>query len=157
MVDTCIVPVGMRADDPIMSDCTQHEHENGEPSEQIELVLKVSHERINDLICGAFEGGSNYWYCIGSFNYPDGETKESLGIEFEHMELPMKGGSLTITVEEEDDGKIYTLDKEACIRGLKVMAEKYPEHFADWRNEDDDATTADVYLQCCLFGEIVYS
>ena len=142
---------------------TNMQVENGEPSEQIELVLKVSHERINDLICGAMEGGSNHWYCIDSFNYPVKEgtlerhTKESLGIKFGHIELPMKGGSLTISDSEDGGGNTFTLDKEACIRGLKVMAEKYPEHFADWRNEDDDATTADVYLQCCLFGEIVYS
>lgn len=130
--------------------------ENGEPSEQIELVVKVSHERINDLLCGAFEGGSNYWYPIESYNYPEGQTKGSLEIEFEHVELPMKGGSLTVSDIEEDGGKKHILDKEACIRGLKVMAEKYPQHFADWQDENDDATTADVYLQCCLFGELVY-
>ncbi len=103
---------------------TNMQVENGEPSEQIELVLKVSHERINDLICGAMEGGSNHWYCIDSFNYPVKEgtlerhTKESLGIKFGHIELPMKGGSLTISDSEDGGGNTFTLDKEACIRGL---------------------------------------
>ncbi len=124
--------------------------------EQVELTLAVSHERINDLLTSAFEGGSNYWYCIDSFNYPEGQTKESLEIEFEHIELPLKGGSLTISDRETEGGETYTLDKEACLRGLKVMAEMYPRHFADWRDENDDAITADVYLQCCLFGDIVY-
>ncbi len=140
-----------------------NEQLEAENSEQIEIIITVSHERINDLLCGAMEGGSNYWYCIDSFNYPvktgtlERHTKESLGIKFEHIELPLKGGSLTISdMEGEEGDKTWTLNKEACVRGLKVMAEKYPTHFADWRNEDDDATTADVFLQCCLFGDIFY-
>ncbi len=113
-------------------------------------------KRIEDLLCGAFEGGSNYWYFIEKFNYPEGQNKKSLGIEFAHIELPFKGGSLTITTPEEEDGKEYILDEQACIRGLNTMAEKYPRHYADWLAENDDAITADVYLQCCLFGELVY-
>jgi hypothetical protein len=29
--------------------------------------------------------------------------------------------------------------------------------FADFLKEDDDATTGDVFLQCCLFGEVQFS
>jgi hypothetical protein len=31
-----------------------------------------------------------------------------------------------------------------------------PRHFADVLNENDDAGTGDVFLQCCLFGEIIF-
>jgi len=36
------------------------------------------------------------------------------------------------------------------------MAEKYPRHFHNFLEENDDAETGDVFIQCCLFGEIVY-
>jgi hypothetical protein len=45
----------------------------------------------------------------------------------------------------------------AIKSGLKVMAEKYPHHWQDFVSENDDAITGDVFLQCCLFGEIVYA
>jgi len=37
-----------------------------------------------------------------------------------------------------------------------VMAKKEPRHFADFLKEDYDETTGDVFLQCCLFGEVIY-
>ena len=142
------------------------------------INIEAKEERLQDLLTSALEGGSNDWYFINEFNYPNkcpkcGEltpcttcpkcikitipqTKESLGIEFVHIELPFKGGWLTFTVPEDEDGKEYILDMKAIQRGVKVMAERYPGHFSDWVSENDDAITGDVFLQCCLFGEVVY-
>jgi hypothetical protein len=36
------------------------------------------------------------------------------------------------------------------------MAREAPQHFADFLNENDDADTGDVFVQCCLLGEIRY-
>jgi len=36
------------------------------------------------------------------------------------------------------------------------MAEKYPRHFANFAQEAEDAETGDVFIQCCVLGEIVY-
>jgi hypothetical protein len=36
------------------------------------------------------------------------------------------------------------------------MVEKYPRHYADFKDGDEDASTGDVFLQCCIFGEVVY-
>ena len=47
------------------------------------------------------------------------------------------------------------LDKVAG--GLETLANCYPRHFADLVNENSDSVTADALLQCCLFGEIIYS
>ncbi len=123
---------------------------------KIAMVIDVADERLQDILTNALEGGSNYWYFIEKFNYPEGQTKESLGIEFAHVELPFKGGSLTFTVPEDEDGKEYILDLKAIAKGTRIMAKKQPRHFADFVNENDDAITADVWLQCCLFGEVVY-
>ena len=38
----------------------------------------------------------------------------------------------------------------------QIMADKFPRHFANILNENDDAETGDVFLQCCLWGDIVY-
>ena len=48
------------------------------------------------------------------------------------------------------------LDLNAIKKGLQIMAEKYPRHMGDFLNENDDADTGDVFLQCCLFGEAIY-
>lgn len=40
--------------------------------------------------------------------------------------------------------------------GLSLMSRDYPNHFADFMAENEDAETADVFVQCCIFGNIVY-
>jgi hypothetical protein len=42
------------------------------------------------------------------------------------------------------------------VRGLQLMADKYPNHFADFMQENDDATTSDVFLQLSVFGELIF-
>lgn len=145
----------------------------------MEVKMEIPDERIQDLLCNALEGGSNYWYRIEKYNYPKKcphcnlvslnytrcpkcntllvqTTKEDLGIEFEHIELPFKGGFITFSDLEDEEAEHKNLTIEAIQRGVKIMAEKYPRHFGDWIKENDDAITGDVFLQCCLFGEVIY-
>ena len=119
----------------------------------IHVVTDVDDQRVQDLLCCALEGGSNYWYVITAYNYPEGHTRGDF--EFPHLELPFRGGSLSIA-DREDGEHLGVLDREACERGLQVMAEKYPQHYADFISENEDADTGDVFLQCALLGEIVY-
>lgn len=123
---------------------------------KVSTVVEVSEERIKDLLTNALEGGSNYWYIIKKYNYPPGQTKESLGIEFEHIEVPFQGGSILMGESEGDPEYDKVLDRAAIDRGLQLMAEKYPKHWADFIVENDDATTGDVFLQLALFGEVVF-
>ena len=41
-------------------------------------------------------------------------------------------------------------------RGLELMRDEYPRHFADLVEEQDDAITGDVWLQLAVFGEVIY-
>ena len=41
-------------------------------------------------------------------------------------------------------------------KGLETMRDKYPHHWADLVEENDDLITGDVFLQCAVFGELVY-
>ena len=121
------------------------------------ITVNIKEQRVKDLLTSALEGGSNYWYMIRKNNYPKGQTKESLGIKFAHVDLPfVEGGSLTIVDAEDEDSAEWTLDYKAILRGLHVMARKYPADFNNWREENDDAFTGDTFLQCCLFGSVIY-
>ncbi len=56
----------------------------------------------------------------------------------------------------EDEKARYTLTLGKIKKGLTIMAKKYPKHFASILEENTDADTADVLLQCALFGELIY-
>lgn len=126
----------------------------------MKTMIEISDQRIKDLLCSAFEGGSNYWYWIDAENFPEGETYETLNKNkdfYPYLELPlMEGGSIIISSLEEPDNPKVTLDRKAIEKGLQVMAEKFPSHFGDFLAENDDATTGDVFLQCACFGDVVY-
>jgi len=89
------------------------------------------------------------------YNYPDGQTKESLSICYPHLELIFKGGTLTIG-DNEGQMPDKILDIKACLVGLALMAEKYREDFADFLSQDDDANTSDIFLQLALYGEVIF-
>ena len=116
---------------------------------------EIPKERVSDLLCDAFEGGSNYWYVIAKVNYPKGKTKEDF--EFYHIEVPLvEGGSLIIDAQgdNEHSGKLLYLD--SIRKGLQLLHDIYCNHFNDLLTENDDADTGDVFLQLCLFGEVVF-
>ena len=91
--------------------------------------------------------GSSYW-ANTDLAY-ESETNKALTIE-----------GVEIQDCEADDSdvnpKIYILNIQRIKKGLTVMAKKYPSDFADFIKEDYDQTTGDVFLQCCLFGEVIY-
>lgn len=138
----------------------------------MKLTIDVPDNRIADMLCGAFEGGSNYWCRIQKYVAPaldklfpwDTMSDRSIGdgdnpAVYKHVQYPMSPGGKVIVRDmeaDEEGGKEYTLALDLIRPGLKAMATKEPRHFGDMMSGNDDATTADVFLQCCLFGEVVY-
>lgn len=128
----------------------------------IEITIKtvIPLQRISDLLCSAFEGGSNYWYEIKKFNRPPALTfRTDPDRIYRHLDYPLNpGGSLIIATNEGDEingKKEWTLDLESIKKGLEILQEKYPvNHWADFIGENDDANTGDAFLQCCCFGDI---
>lgn len=125
------------------------------------VEMEVTLDRISTLLCSAFEGGSNYWYMIAAQKKPTTFEFRSFPDQiFPHIDYPLnEGGNLrieTLDKEEVNGQKSWTLNLSSIEKGLKVFADKYPHHWADFLNENDDATTGDVFLQCCLFGEVVF-
>lgn len=120
----------------------------------IQVKKEISYADVRDLLCCAFEGGSNYWYYIYEYHNPD-----NIKCEFRHLDLPLsKNGYLMIGTREDFEEEIepVKLDVEAVKIGLQIMADKYPWHFANFIGDNMDAETGDVLLQCALFGDIVY-
>lgn len=133
-----------------------------------------------DLICGAFEGGSNYW--ISHIELPGDHASErkawhqkfsqrARGIEYtretstlewvlEHQmyryshQIPfLTGQYLKVIVDGEDEEHILNMD--AIKQGIYCMMDGR-RHKHDWYSEGWDAITADAFLQYCLFGTVVY-
>ena len=141
---------------------------------------EISAERVANLLVSAFEGGSNYCYMIESSKKPrkfetycgvpaakaiEESPKVTDGIAcgpqiFSHVDYPMNpGGHLIISsTEEEEDRPKAKLDLKAIQKGLQLFAESktYAHHWHDFLAENDDAITADVFLQLCLYGEVIY-
>jgi hypothetical protein len=125
---------------------------------------------IYDLLDSALFGGSNYWYWL-----PDMHQKETLdwyNSLSEEQKKENKFGDNTcelgffrmlcdhsfgweVTDSESEDHLGY-FNYFAMLRGLKLMAEEYPRHWENFKNECWDAETADVFFQLAVMGEIVF-
>lgn len=72
----------------------------------------------------------------------------------------VEGGELVIKLQacmvDGDSSRLRNIDRAAVERGLAVMAKVAPFAFSALMNAEDDASTADVLLQCCTFGELIY-
>jgi hypothetical protein len=92
---------------------------------------------VRDLLICAWEGGSNYW--------AEADGPADLAFRPEGV------------VVRDCEGDEHLLNQKTLTNGLQVMARDWPRHWANVVNEDEmDAETGDVFLQCCLFGTIVY-
>jgi len=133
----------------------------------MKVEIDISEERIKGLLCNAFEGGSNYWYMIEEYRFPPDIKYEDFkeGGKFQDPNdywhpaqlIPLvKGCKVIICDTDSSKERTYILEREGIQSGLQIMAQKYPQHFKAVLDETDDATTGDVFLQCCLFGEAIY-
>jgi len=128
--------------------------------------ISITVEQVMDLLLGALEGGSNYWYYIPGFQEPSDMSKVPAG-EFNSVELcAWSDGHIKICDKEafydhqsgnsQEEPQRWILNEEAMKKGLDLMHNQHIKHFADFVIGDGDANTADVFLQMCLFGELVY-
>lgn len=131
--------------------------------------------QVRGILSAAFEGGSNYWYAdVDPGKIPDGfdfkdfhdngkaQPKRPDGTrDYWHwcQLLPTtEGGSVTFKAPEYTPRKVYTLDLPALKKGWELVMRKYPHVWARLADPDDsgDAGDADVYLQLCVFGEVIF-
>lgn len=127
---------------------------------KIKVETEISFQRIGDLLCSGMEGGIGYWATIVGYIEPKERTFKYDETLYRHIEYPLNGGTVKIDtgekVNDSDKSSIYLLNFEAIKRGLAVMNEKYPYHMGNFLQDNEDAETGDVFIQCCLFGTVVY-
>ena len=116
-----------------------------------EAKIKLTNEQVANQMIGALEGGSNYW--ISGFFL---ESSTHTPVEKPWYADPLVyTGEFKIRVEpHEDEETMFT--HETLKKGLDWLAQKHPRRLVEILTENDDAETSDVFLQACVFGEIVY-
>lgn len=131
----------------------------------------TDHEHLTDLLSVATYG--NEWPVVKAFKsdndkglFNDCECREDKWAE---GLLHGKGVMVYDTYDEEvdwdemDDISQFPQSAKHHItladveKGLKLMQEQYPRHYADLVEEEDDAITGDVWLQLTVFGELIYA
>ena len=140
------------------------------PTETFPVTVNVPVGVIANTLASAFEGGANYWIEEIDPKAPPAAKlvrhMPDLGDGlYPHIDYPLsEGGKVLVECSEDHpnparkDGR-WVLDRAAIAKGLAVMAAKYPGHFGNMVDEEHgnaDAETGDVFVQCCLFGELVF-
>lgn len=133
------------------------------PMLTVPCTVDVPLGRFGDLIVCAYEGGMTRQWAREEKRVkpPKFDVLSSPDLGVIYADYPLNpGGALVLSnynAEAEGDKKRRgTLNLRSVKRGAQVMAKKYPRHWADFIAENDDAITGDVFVQCCLFGEVIY-
>ena len=126
-------------------------------------TIQVSRQRVSDLLCCALEGGSNYWYEIREFVKPTAFTfyTDREDSVFKHLDYPLNEGGQLHIADKNDSAEAHTthiLCLGSIAHGLTIMSgdPRYKRHWQDFLDENEDADTGDVFLQLCLYGEVVF-
>ncbi len=127
---------------------------------QLEIKDLLSNERREDMLCGALEGGSNYWYYLPDLSMckeyqAPGDTTCGYMIK-----AIIAGESIPvhdIESESREYGELLgMINIESIRKGEVLMKEKAFMCWGDLITEQDDAETADVWFQFCVMGEVVF-
>lgn len=148
-----------------LSQAEPNEPEDGPEGPRIRTTATVGWDKITNAIVGTLEGGYSSW--LHSFIPDDAElaAKSRGGVHTVWYNDPsfwIGGGTATavydnpLRAEGNGGGKMAGIARHDFTRGLSLMAEKSPKHFADLISENDDALTHDVFMQYVILGEVVY-
>jgi hypothetical protein len=121
---------------------------------EVQVKVKVTEERIRDLLCNAMEGGIDYWARIDKYIIPEGTDTST--VEYRHLDIPFIEGCGIMIKDQFGDDEPKLLNLKSMLKALKIMGEKYNWHLEAFVHENDDAETGDVFLQCALYGDIIY-
>jgi hypothetical protein len=113
----------------------------------------------------AFEGGSNYW--LGELEITR-EVKEGTEYTYGHQLPFLEGCALILHDTHGQYGweKPFRLDLDAVERGIERAGKRTYHHCGQSVNllsdclieqKDPDACTGDMFLQLCIFGEVIIS
>ena len=146
------------------------------------LNRTLTKNNIIDLFVTSLEGGSNYWYYM---DLPDNiktygqSTSEAVGEyilqggeiyfydveEYENVVRNKEKGEYNIQgdlidqksyKEDLDDTYLGYVDMDKVLESIPIIKKDYPEIWERILLEQADAGDADVFLQLCVMGKVVY-
>lgn len=137
----------------------------------VPVVLAFSHQRIADMVTTAIESPVGDWFkkADASKELRDAaifaaKARKDSGPWYAVRELyAINGFQMTVIAEDPNRGGNLqkTLTMEDFQLALILMATKddgaYSHHFADFLRSNEDANTADLFLQFAVYGEEVYA
>ena len=118
----------------------------------------LTKEDIVDQFVTALEGGSNYWYEIQ--NIP---KDVSYDIKQNHIPFSeaigshiLKGGYIQFHDVEDKNELLGTVTMDSILDAINTLKTEYPDIYTNIVLGDADASDADVFLQLCVMGEVVF-
>lgn len=106
----------------------------------LNITIDVPDQELKGVVITAVEGGIGYWARVRRYDPESG----------------------TVAIAEDDQKTAakpgwHKIGPADILRGLQICATKYPHVFAHWHHDQiGDASSADVIVQCAIFGEAVY-
>ncbi len=106
------------------------------------ITLRVSTDEVDDIIDCAIDGGIGYWCPTCKFTSVAGDEPNTF----------------TEQGDEKEPIAEHRLTDEGIRRALDIMVNDMPLRYAACFSGDPDydVEDADVFLQLCLFGKVVY-
>lgn len=119
------------------------------------LSATFSERQLRKLLARAFEGISKEWIEHIVFNPGDPAKMES---PINLYDIPFqKGGWIKVFLKEAKGSNFSAfLDITALEQGMQLFAKTAPVYFSQVASGDYSDDACDVFLQICLFKEIVF-
>lgn len=134
---------------------------------------KLSREDLIDLFITALEGGSNHWYYIKHIPRDVSYAIKHIGSSssdaianylmdggkiyfYDIEEVDVHDDSDALSVEDDDKGYLGYVDIDTILDGITILKRDYDFIYERILDEQYDAGDADVFLQLCVMGKVVY-
>jgi hypothetical protein len=130
----------------------------------VKITIEIPDDRIINMMISAIDSGDPVtsahkggWCAgigyVGKFK----ETTENWYADPAFYARPFKLEIIEVDDETTGHQTKHYVKRADMVRGLTVMATKYPHLFRYVLENNTDAPTADIFLQCTLFGEEKYA
>ena len=122
----------------------------------INRTVEISDELIEDILCGAFEGGITYW--ANNISCHDNEDMKKVGGWKHEYLTKTKKKNAKLIIHTIEGGQV-TMSKKSIIDTLQKMDNPengYTKALGRILNETYDADDSDIVVQMACFGEVVY-
>ena len=130
----------------------------------MKIEINIPSNRIADLMSSAIESGQSVYWCDGIFwksRKHKPPHKRGCADPWYACCATYADPNLVLEIIEHGETEHHSISHFVKLADFKkaflLMAEKFPQHFGDFMNENDDALTADLFLQLLALGEERYA